>query len=134
MSIRYKFVPIYDNLNEEGEKVTGFYPKVVSRGTIGKERMFDDISRGSSSLRAELARSWMLMADYIEEKLEDGYDVCLNDFCTFGVSAKYRRVDRKRLCKLNCVMLYSHSISSVGERPAPRGGTTRPDERKITII
>ena len=95
MSIRYKFVPIYDNLNEEGEKVTGFYPKVVSRGTIGKERMFDDISRGSSSLRAELARLWMLMADYIEEKLEDGYDVCLDDFCTFGVSAKYRRVDRK---------------------------------------
>ena len=95
MSIRYRFVPIYDNLNEEGEKVTGFYPKVVSRGTIGKERMFDDISRGSSSLRAELARSWMLMADYIEEKLEDGYDVCLDDFCTFGVSAKYRRVDRK---------------------------------------
>lgn len=95
MSIRYKFVPIYDNLNEEGEKVTGFYPKVVSRGTIGKERMFDDISRGSSSLRAELARSWMLMADYIEEKLEDGYDVCLDDFCTFGVSAKYRRVNRK---------------------------------------
>ena len=41
---------------------------------------------------------------------------------------------KKRLCKLNCVMLYSHSISSVGERPAPRGGTTRPDERKITII
>ena len=39
-----------------------------------------------------------------------------------------------RLCKLNCVMLYSHSISSVGERPAPRGGTTRPDERKITTI
>ena len=33
MSIRYRFVPIYDNLNEEGEKVTGFYPKVVSRLT-----------------------------------------------------------------------------------------------------
>lgn len=95
MSIQYKFVPIYDNLNEEDQKVTGFYPKVVSRGTIGKEQMFDDISRGSSSLRAELARSWMLMADYIEGKLEDGYDVCLDDFCTFGVSANYRRVDRK---------------------------------------
>ena len=38
------------------------------------------------------------------------------------------------LCKLNCVMLYSHSISSVGERPAPRVGTTRPAERKITTI
>ena len=43
-------------------------------------------------------------------------------------------LEQARLCKLNCVMLYSHSISSVGERPAPRGGTTRPDERKITII
>ena len=41
---------------------------------------------------------------------------------------------KNRLCKLNCVMLYSHSISSVGERPAPRGGTTRPDECKITTI
>ena len=45
-----------------------------------------------------------------------------------------KKDNAKRLCKLNCVMLYSHSISSVGERPAPRGGTTRPDERKITII
>lgn len=31
-------------------------------------------------------------------------------------------------------MLYSHSISLVGKRPAPRGGTTHPDERKITTI
>ena len=38
------------------------------------------------------------------------------------------------LCKLNCVMLYSHSISSVGERPATRGGNTSPDECKITTI
>ena len=43
-------------------------------------------------------------------------------------------IDEFELCKLNCVMLYSHSISSVGERPAPRGGTTRPDECKITTI
>ena len=42
--------------------------------------------------------------------------------------------DLDGLCKLNCVMLYSHLISSVGDRPAPRGGTTRPDERKITTI
>ena len=57
--------------------------------------MFEEISRGSSSLRAELARSWMLIEDYITEKLQDGYDVCLDDLCTFGVSANYRRVDRK---------------------------------------
>ena len=89
MSIQYRFVPIYDNLNEDSEKVTGFYPKVVSRGTINKERMFEEISHGSSSLRSELARSWMLMEDYIIDRLKDGYDVC-----TFGSSAKSRRVDR----------------------------------------
>ena len=83
MSIQYRFVPIYDNLNEDSEKVTGFYPKVVSRGTINKERMFEEISHGSSSLRSELARSWMLMEDYIIDRLKDGYDVCLNDFLHF---------------------------------------------------
>ena len=35
-----------------------------------------------------------------------------------------------RLCKLNCVMLYSHSISSVGERPAPRSGPPVPTSVK----
>ena len=55
-----------------------------------------------------------------------------------GISAgrvkTFRFVKIVGLCKLNCVMLYSHLISSVGDRPAPRGGTTRPDERKITTI
>ena len=36
--------------------------------------------------------------------------------------------------KINCVMRCSRLNSSVGDRPAPRGGTTRPDERKITTI
>lgn len=31
MSIQYRFVPIYDNLNEDSEKVTVFIPKVVSQ-------------------------------------------------------------------------------------------------------
>ena len=38
-------------------------------------------------------------------------------------------------CKINCVTHYFLlENSSVRERPAPRGGTTRPDERKIAII
>ena len=36
--------------------------------------------------------------------------------------------------KINCVMRCSRLNSSVGDRPAPRGGTTRPDERKVTTI
>ena len=58
----------------------------------------------------------------------------MNGYSVMRTAQDYPCASEKRLCKLNCVMLYSHSISSVGERPAPRGGTTRPDERKITII
>ena len=36
--------------------------------------------------------------------------------------------------KINCVMRCSLLNSLVGDRPAPRGGTTRPDERKVTTI
>lgn len=37
--------------------------------------------------------------------------------------------------KRNCITHYfSVENSSVGERPAPGGETTRPDGRKITII
>ena len=46
-----------------------------------------------------------------------------------------RKVEVKGHYKINCVTHYFFSKnSSVGERPAPRGGTTCPDERKITII
>lgn len=55
------------------------------------------------------------------------------EFILQAIGSKYE-ILAMRLCKLNCVMLYSHSISSVGERPAPRVGTTRPAERKITTI
>ena len=56
---------------------------------------------------------------------------CLG-FTEFDMLKKYRQSWHY---KINCVTHYFFSKnSSVGERPAPRGGTTCPDERKITII
>lgn len=40
--------------------------------------------------------------------------------------------DRGR--KINCVMRRFFPSSSVGDRPAPRGCTSTPDERKVTTI
>ena len=59
------------------------------------------------------------------------YDGDIHTISTKDFEERWSKIG---LCKLNCVMLYSHLISSVGDRPAPRGGTTRPDERKITTI
>ena len=36
--------------------------------------------------------------------------------------------------KINCVMRRFFPRSSVGDRPAPRGCTSTPDERKVTTI
>lgn len=36
--------------------------------------------------------------------------------------------------KINCVMRRFLPSSSVGDRPAPRGCTSTPDERKVTTI
>lgn len=36
--------------------------------------------------------------------------------------------------KINCVMRRFFPSSSVGDRPAPRGCTSTPDERKVTTI
>lgn len=95
MAVLYKFAPVHDNLNEGEKKVKGYYPQVVKRGTIHKEEMLDAVSRGSSSLRGELSRAWMLIEDYIVEQLQNGYDVCLNDFGTFSLSAESRLIERK---------------------------------------
>lgn len=95
MSIRYKFTPIRDNLNKEGEKVKGYYPQVISRGTIHKEKLFDYISHGSRPLRAELSHSWALIEDSIIDLLEQGFDVCLSDFGTFSVSAQSPPIEKK---------------------------------------
>ena len=39
-----------------------------------------------------------------------------------------------RARKINCVMRLFLPSSSVGDRPAPRGCTSTPDERKVTTI
>lgn len=44
------------------------------------------------------------------------------------------KTDLDRGRKINCVMLCSRSNSSDGDGPAPRGGTTRPEEREVTTI
>lgn len=41
---------------------------------------------------------------------------------------------RPRGRKINCVMRRFFPSSSVGDRPAPRGCTSTPDERKVTTI
>ena len=49
-------------------------------------------------------------------------------------NAGFERRDLYRGRKINCVMRRFFPSSSVGDRPAPRGCTSTPDERKVTTI
>ena len=72
---------------------------------------------------------------YTTDATADLCSIMLRD-CAHIQSAEAEWKNRKaKRSKINCVTHYFLlENSSVGERPAPRGGTTRPDERKITII
>ena len=52
------------------------------------------------------------------------------------IDRQKQRIDQldRRGRKINCVMRRFFPSSSVGDRPAPRGCTSTPDERKVTTI
>ncbi len=92
MSISYTFKTIQDNLNPEDQRITGYYPRVVSSGTIDKKMMFNAIAQGSAPLRADLERTWSLMEDFIINKLQDGFTINLDHFGKFSITAESRLV------------------------------------------
>lgn len=92
MGVKYTFKKVTDNLNTEEEKVKGYYPRIISQGSISTADMVEELSRGSVERSAELQKSITLIEDYIVRKLKEGYNVCLTDFGTFSLSAESRRV------------------------------------------
>lgn len=131
MSIKYRFEPVRDNMNPEEKKVKGYYPKVISKGTIDKEMMFDAISYGSSSLRAELSHAWMLMEDYIINQLREGHTVCLNGFGTFSLSAESRLIEKKNEIRAESIRVKGMSFraSEVANRKL-KGATFEREPKK----
>ena len=58
----------------------------------------------------------------------------LADVKSIGAMKMEVMLRRSRGRKINCVMRRFFPSSSVGDRPAPRGCTSTPDERKVTTI
>ena len=79
---------------------------------------------------------------YSKETMQKLYDNGLLIVTENNLQKKYyeeqARQSRKKVTtwgrKINCVMRRFFPSSSVGDRPAPRGCTSTPDERKVTTI
>jgi predicted histone-like DNA-binding protein len=77
-----------DNLHSEGDKRRGFYPRIVSKRTVGLRELCQRAARGTTINAFELEVSAGLITRRILEELADGNNVCIEGFGTFSVSAE----------------------------------------------
>lgn len=86
MSIQYRLTEKSDNINATPKK--GYYAQVVTRGTIDTNEMCRMISSRSSLTAADIKATLEALAGIIEEKLGEGYNICINELGTFSVSSE----------------------------------------------
>lgn len=90
MSIQYRLTPMRDNISEKPKE--GFYAQVVTRGTIETRELCKEIADRCSLSVADMRAAIEALAQTIEDKLQDGYNVSIDEIGTFSVSAESRTV------------------------------------------
>jgi hypothetical protein len=88
MSIYYRMMEQTDNLHSEGDRRRGFYPRIVSKRTVGLRELCRRAAEGTTINAFELEASAELITRRILEELADGNNVCIEGFGTFSVSAE----------------------------------------------
>ncbi len=86
MSILYRLTEKSDNINVNPKK--GYYAQVVTRGTVDTNEMCKIISSRSALRSVDIKATLEALVEIIEEKLGEGYNVCLNELGTFSVSSE----------------------------------------------
>jgi predicted histone-like DNA-binding protein len=88
MSIYYRMMEQTDNLHSEGDKRRGFYPRIVSKRTVGLCELCRRAAEGTTINAFELEASAGIITRRILEELADGNNVCIERFGTFSISAE----------------------------------------------
>ncbi len=86
MSIQYRLTEKSDNINANPKK--GHYAQVVTRGTVDTNELCKIISSRCTLTAPDIKGTLEALAEIIEEKLSEGYNVCINEIGTFSVSAE----------------------------------------------
>jgi predicted histone-like DNA-binding protein len=88
MSIYYRMMKQTDNLHSEGDKKRGFYPRIISKRTVGLRELCQRAAEGTTINAFELEASAGIIVRRILKELADGNNVCIEEFGTFSVSAE----------------------------------------------
>ncbi|WP_321517661.1 HU family DNA-binding protein [uncultured Bacteroides sp.] len=117
MSIQYRLTPMRDNISENPKQ--GFYAQVVTKGTIDTRELCKAISEKCSLNVADMKAAIEALAQTIEDKLQDGYNVSIDELGTFSVSAESRTVQDSEEIRGQSV-----KVKNINFRPSVRLKTT----------
>jgi DNA-binding protein, histone-like, putative len=90
MSVLYKLLPIYDNINSNPKK--GMTVRPVSRGTVSLSRLTKKMANETPLKQATLKAVIEELAHQVEEALMEGYHVNLGRLGTFSLSVESNRL------------------------------------------
>lgn len=95
MSIYYRLDEQSDNLNPEGSRKQGLFPRIIRKETIGLTELCKRTAEGTTFNAFELEIAAKMLVDGILNELSDGNNVCIDGFGTFSVSAEAIREAQK---------------------------------------
>lgn len=93
MSIKYRMKKINDHINPEGERKTGYYPRVVRVRTVYLDELAERAAEETTMNAAEIKLAVALVLQQTEKELLDSNHVCLDGFVTISLSAESRPVE-----------------------------------------
>ncbi|MDR1103000.1 MAG: hypothetical protein LBL42_04495 [Tannerella sp.] len=88
MSIYYRLDGLTDNLNPEGSRKRGLFPRIIRKKTVSLRELCELAAAGTTFNVFELESAGRLLISEIIDQLSDGNNVCLDDFGTFSLSAE----------------------------------------------
>lgn len=92
MSIYYRMESQNDNLNPEGKKKQGLYPKIVKKQTVGLKELAQRIAEETTFNKHEVESAIGMAFDNIIKELCNGNHVNINGFGSFSLSAESKKV------------------------------------------
>lgn len=113
MSIQYRLTPMRDNISKDPKQ--GFYAQVVTKGTIDTKELCKIISDKCTLSVADMKAAIEALAQTIEDSLQDGYNVSIDELGTFSVSAESRTVQEQ-----DDIRGQSVKVKNINFRPSVR--------------
>lgn len=91
MAVYYRMDEVNDNLNEDGKKKTGLYPRVVNQRTVFLDELLEMATKHTTINPFEAKAAFAQVIDRMILELKAGNSICIDDFGLFYLTAKSKK-------------------------------------------